>query len=464
MTARLLVYAIGLLVTSLLAGRLKAGPRRALLLVVSLAFYASWGPWFLAVLLGSAAVNFALGKALRRRPSSGRLWLGIAFNVALLGVFKYLPAIAQQVSAQSALGRIVLPVGLSFWTFQALSYLFDLYREEELDPTFPEFLLYMSFAPIVLSGPICRLPEILPQLRERAGLSRGDVRAAVQRIWLGALMMALAQLLGSGLTPDHGINAGFEAGVPLTAPDVWLLAFGYGFQLFFDFAGYSHIAIGAARLLGVRVPENFDRPYLSTSPSVFWTRWHMSLSFWIRDYLFLPVAAMRRETWWRNGALLFSMIVFGIWHKGAVLFVIWGAYHGVLLVLHRQWQQIQRRAGFEWSGALPDAVSWVVTFSVMCLGWIWFRAASVSQALGMFAALIHPAQYRAPALPLELYALTAVLGLGYFVGVALASRRREDEALLAWLPLEVRYACYAVALYLVVFRAAQPQAFIYSQF
>ena len=305
MTARLVVYVAGLLLTSLLARHLGVRSRRILLLAVSLAFYASWGPWFLAVLVGSAVVNFALGKALRRSPTSGRLWLGIAFNVALLGVFKYLPAIAQQISAESELARIVLPVGMSFWTFQALSYLFDLYREEELDPTLPEFLLYMSFAPTVLSGPICRLPEILPQLRERADLSRDDIHSAAQRIWLGALMMALAQLLGSGLTPNHGINAAFDSTAPLAAPDVWLLAIGYGFQLFFDFAGYSHIAIGAARLLGVRVQENFDRPYLSASPSVFWTRWHMSLSFWIRDYLFLPVAAMRRETWWRNGALLF---------------------------------------------------------------------------------------------------------------------------------------------------------------
>lgn len=464
MTARLLVYAGGLLITSLVARRLGSGSRRALLLGVSLAFYATWGPWFLAVLAGSALVNFALGKALRRSPTSGRLWLGIAFNVALLGVFKYLPAIAQQLSTLSPLARIVLPVGMSFWTFQALSYLFDLYREEELDPTLPEFLLYMSFAPTVLSGPICRLPEILPQFRRRAELSREDVQAAVQRIWLGALMMALAQLLGSGLTPNHGINAGFETRIPLAAPDVWLLAIGYGFQLFFDFAGYSLIAIGAARLLGIRVPENFDRPYLSTSPSVFWTRWHISLSFWIRDYLFLPLAAVRREPWWRNGVLLFSMIVFGVWHKGAPLFVIWGAYHGVLLVLHRQWQQAQRRMAFEWSGPWQDAISWAVTFAVMCLGWIWFRAQDVAQATRMFAGIFSPARYHSPVLPVDLYLLTGVLAMGYFVCAALSARRGEDEPVLAWLPLEARYACYAVALYLAVFRAAQPQAFIYSQF
>ena len=285
MVASFLVYAVGLFCTAMVLGQVRsARARQVILLVVSYAFYASWGLWVLAVLTGSSFANYALGRRLRRTPTLPWLWSGVLFNVTLLAFFKYLPDVARQAAGEgTALARIVLPIGLSFWTFQALSYLFDLYREEELDPTLLEFCLYMGFAPTVLSGPICRLSEVLPQLRQNAPLRRSEVQLASQRIWLGALMMSLAQLLGSGPSRGGGINRGFDSARPLNAPDIWLLAIGYGFQLFFDFAGYSHIAIGAARLLGVGVRENFDRPYLSTSPSVFWTRWHRSLSSWIQD-------------------------------------------------------------------------------------------------------------------------------------------------------------------------------------
>ena len=460
MTARVFIYALGLLCTAVSIRRVRSNrPRQLILLVASYAFYLSLSGPLVAVLVASSLANYALGRRLQRTPSLPWLWLGIVGNIALLGFFKYLPGLASQFAAQGSLARIVLPVGLSFWTFQALSYLFDLYREEELDPTPLEFLLYMAFAPTVLSGPICRLPEILPQLRHPRELTRPDVHAAIQRMWLGMLMIGLAQLLGSGLRPGHGIDAGFDFATTLGGADVWLLAIGYGFQLFLDFAGYSHVAIGAALLLGIRLVENFDLPYLAVSPSIFWTRWHMSLSSWIRDYLFLPLAAMSRRTWWRHASLVISMIVFGIWHKGSLLFVVWGAYHGLLLVFHRQWQHFQRRLDFRWEGAAQDSLSWLVTFSVMCLGWIFFRARDLRQAFGMFQSLLSPVSYQHPALPMDLYLLTAVLVVGYFAMV-----RRVKGALPLPFPLGIRYAIYSLALYLVVFRAAQPQAFIYTQF
>jgi alginate O-acetyltransferase complex protein AlgI len=465
MSTRLLLYALGLPCTALLISRVSSMRlRQSILLVASLAFYLSLGGALVAVLLCSSLVNYALGLRLRRSPTLPWLWLGIGFNVGLLCFFKYLPGFAAQVAAQGFLARIALPVGLSFWTFQALSYLFDLYREEDLDPTLLEFCLYMSFAPTVLSGPICRLPDILPQLRRYVPPSRSDRHVAAQRIWLGALMIGLAQWLGSGVRTGHGIDAGFDATGILGGADVWLLAIGYGFQLFLDFAGYSHLAIGAALWLGVRATENFDRPYLSSSPSVFWTRWHMSLSFWIRDYLFLPLAALSRRPWTRQAVLLLSMIVFGLWHKGSLLFVLWGAYHGLLLVLHRQWQQLQRRLNFRWEGRAQSAISWLLTFASICLGWIFFRARDLKQVRSMLGALVSPLGYRHTALPSDLYALTAVLVVGYFVLAAFRPEESEGRTALSKIPLELRYVVYAAALYLVVFRAAQPQAFIYSQF
>jgi alginate O-acetyltransferase complex protein AlgI len=197
----------------------------------------------------------------------------------------------------------------------------------------------MAFFPVTIAGPVCRLPEMLPQFRSERTTPSSEILEGLRRIAVGAFMMQVAQLLSQGILAGDNIVSGFDRTTRWSGPDVWCLAFGYGLQLFFDFAGYSHMAIGAARALGIGVPENFERPFASTTPSIFWTRWHMSLSFWIRDYVFLPLATMRRAIWWRHFALIIAMTVFGLWHKASPLFLIWGCYHGILLVLHRQVQQ-----------------------------------------------------------------------------------------------------------------------------
>jgi alginate O-acetyltransferase complex protein AlgI len=345
------------------------------------------------------------------------LAIGILLNLALLGTFKYVPVIAinTSVSSLQRFSHLALPLGISFWTFQAMSYLFDLYRVEELDPSFIEFALYMAFFPVVISGPICRMPEMLPQFRSQQTTSWHSIGCGFRRIATGVLMMQLAQLLGQGIMAGDGINSGFDHVTHWSGTDVWCLAFGYGLQLFLDFGGFSHIAIGAAQALGFTVPENFARPFLSTSPSIFWTRWHMSLSFWIRDYVFLPLAVMRREVWWRNLVLVISMILFGLWHKASVLFVLWGSYHGVLLVLHRQIQQVQRK--FDWSppAALWTPISCGATISLISLGWIFFRAPSLVQARQMLSAVLSPASYLSHFLSGSLYLLILTLAVGYAV-------------------------------------------------
>ena len=391
--------------------------RQAVLLIGCCALYLTWGVWFAIVLLASTVINFFFGKWLQRNPSGVILSIGILLNLALLGTFKYLPAIAINIplSSLQRFSHFALPLGISFWTFQAMSYLFDLYRGEELAPSFVEFALYMGFFPVVISGPICRMPEMLPQFRSEETTSRQAIGRGFRRIATGILMMQLAQLLGQGILVGDGINSGFDHVTRWSGPDVWCLALGYGLQLFLDFAGYSHIAIGAAQALGFTVPENFARPFTSTSPSIFWTRWHMSLSFWIRDYVFLPLAVMRREVWWRNLVLVISMILFGLWHKASVLFVLWGLYHGVLLVLHRQIQQLQRK--FDWSppAALWTPVSWAATITLVSLGWIFFRASSLVQARQMLSAVLSPASYFSHFLSGSLYLLILTLALGYAV-------------------------------------------------
>jgi len=389
--------------------------RQAVLLAASYALYISWGPWFAAVLLTSTMMNFLLGLWLHHRASALWLSVGIVLNVAILCTFKYLPEIAVQLPFASLqrFSHLALPVGLSFWTFQAISYLLDLYRGEELNPSFVEFALYMSFFPVTIAGPICRMPEMLPQFRSIETTSWNDISRGLCRIATGAFMMLLARLLGQGVWSGDGINSGFDHLTRWSGPDVWCLSFGYGMQLFFDFAGYSHIAIGAAQMLGVTIPENFARPFGSTTPSIFWTRWHMSLSSWIRDYIFLPSAVIRRALWWRYLMLVMSMVVFGMWHKATVLFIIWGSYHGVLLVLHRQIQRLRQQLGWVPPERIWAAFSWITSTSLLALGWLFFRASSLQQVREMIAAVFSASSYLSQNLSRELYGIVIVLGLGY---------------------------------------------------
>ena len=390
--------------------------RQAVLLVSSVALYLTWQPWLAAVLFTSIVANFLFGKWLRAKPQWLPLAAGVFFNLALLAAFKYVPQLTFHIlpsSLQDAT-RLALPLGISFWTFQALSCIFDLYRGEDLDPTFVEFGLYMVFFPITVSGPVCRMLDMLPQFRFEETTPWSDIGLGLRRIAIGVFMMQLGKLLGQGILAGDGIVSGFDRATQWSGTDVWCLAFGYGLQLFFDFAGYTHIAVGAAKALGITVPENFERPFASTSPSVFWTRWHMSLSFWIRDYVFFPLAPLRREMWWRNLALALSMIVFGLWHKATLLFLIWGCYHGALLVSQRLLQQAERR--FHWQlPKLWTPLSWLVTAALISLGWILFRANSMPQARQMLAAVASPGSYASHYLSSSLYILIAILSAGYAV-------------------------------------------------
>lgn len=403
--------------------------RQALLLIANYALYFTWGFWFAAVLFTSTLMNFLVGEWLRRKSSLAALWSGIFLNLALLGLFKYLPEVAVGLPSSSlqSFSHLVLPLGISFWTFQAMSYLFDLYRGDELDPTFLEFALYMVFFPVAISGPICRMPDMLPQFRSEQPTPWSDIGRGLNRIATGVLMMQLARLLGQGILGGDGIHSGFDRLSQWSGPDVWCLAVGYGLQLFFDFAGYSHIAIGAAQAMGFTLPENFARPFESTSPSIFWTRWHMSLSFWIRDYVFLPLAMLRREVWWRNLALVISMILFGLWHRATLLFLLWGSYHGVVLVLHRQVQQLQRR--FQWEPPVRfwTPLAWVTTMVLISAGWIFFRGNSPSQVRQMLSAILS-ANYASHYLSASLYLLVTSLAGGYGIVLVLANALNRYSA------------------------------------
>ena len=189
-----------------------------------------------------------------------------------------------------------------------------------------------------------------------------------------------------------------------------------------------YIAIGAAQSLGFTLPENFSRPFASPSPSVFWTRWHMSLSFWIRDYVFFPVMQMRRDRWWRNLCLLISLVLFGLWHKATLLFLIWGCYHGVLLVVHRQIEALQRKYDWTPPQLLWKVASWIATMALVNLGWIFFRSSSPQQARQMLAAVLSPATYNQHSLSGNLYLLVLVVALEYAVALLINNILSEQPA------------------------------------
>jgi len=436
------------------------------LLAASYFFYASWGLRFLAILIFSSIVNYALCLWVRKRATATRLWVGICFNLLLLCSFKYLPA-ASASGLPLLVRRLGMPIGISFWTFQALSAIFDTYREEDSAerPSGVEFCLYLAFWPTVLSGPICRLADMLEQFRTTPRINWDDLSAGGKRIVTGLFMKVfLAQVLAKGLLPGQGLDTGFDQlSRGWGGFDVWLLGAGFGFQLFFDFAGYSHIVIGIARLFGIRLQENFNRPYLSPTPSVFWTRWHMSLSFWIRDYLFLPLAVLRRESWWRQAVLLIAMLVFGIWHGAAWGFLGWGLYHGLLLVAHRQIQQV-RRFNVSWPEWAESFLGWAVTFGAVSLGWILFRAQTVSQAWLMYRAVLSPRAYLHLALDPNLYFTTFVIVTGYFVWAGLRHALEQippEVDRFRWL---FAPAYYSLLLVITIVWSSEKSVFVYLQF
>src|ERR1035438_391908 len=224
MLVRGIAYGLVLLFSMVVFAKLRSPKlRQAVLLVGSYALYVTWGVWFAAVLLTSTVINFALGSWLRHKPSAGVLWTSILLNLALLSSFKYLPAIAVSFpfSSMQKFSHLALPLGISFWTFQAMSYLLDIYRGEELDPSFVEFALYMVFFPVTISGPICRMPEMLPQFRSEESPNWADISRGLGRIAIGVLMMQLAQLLGQGILDFGGINSGYDHVTNWTGPDVW---------------------------------------------------------------------------------------------------------------------------------------------------------------------------------------------------------------------------------------------------
>lgn len=370
-------------------GHISSAALRSGLTLASLAFYAVWDWRFLPVLLGSVVVNYAVGHTLAATRRRAWLVLGIAFNLGLLGWFKYrlffAETLAPLVPGWSAVNMLsapeislVLPLGISFFTFQQIAWLVDTWRRQVALPRFTEYAFFVTFFPQLIAGPIVHARELLPQVRYRWPAWRTSTFAA--GVALLCLGLAKKVLIADPLdAPVSALYAQAAAGAALGGEVPWLAGFGYGLQLYFDFSGYADMAIGLGLMLGLTLPTNFNSPYQSRSPIDFWRRWHITLSHFLRDYLYIPLGGRER----RYCALMLTMLLGGLWHGAGWQFLLWGGLHGSALCLAHAWKGY---VPWRW----PSWLSLPLTLSFVMLAWIPFRADSLATSLHLFQALREP--------------------------------------------------------------------------
>lgn len=460
-----------------------------LIFSASILFYGFWRFDFVPLVLFSALLDYLIAIYIDRtndlRARHRLLVVSIVVNLSILGFFKYLIfftesafSIARMVGYEPGAVElnIILPLGISFYIFQTISYTFDVYRREispELDLL--KYMCFVTFFGHMVAGPILRAKVLMPQFERRPSFKVSFLTEGLRRIMAGlVLKVVLADTIADFVDAGYAKPAGHHSFF-----DAWTLAFLFGFQIYFDFAGYSYIAIGSAKLLGITLPENFDFPYMSTSPREFWQRWHISLSTWIRDYLYLPLlgtfhssrddawdttshANKRAPAWQRCYALFVTWIIMGLWHGANWTFALWGFYHACLI----QGQRLFKYLREERDDDRFSALGFTVTLPLSMAGWIPFRCETVGDAVTMWvqmidlSSLIHPSFGLSPnTYILSIALLSGMIGAyGWtkFVAPCLARQRILINV------GETGY--YTVTIALVVIFLQVKQQFIYFQF
>ncbi|HEY9871573.1 MAG TPA: MBOAT family O-acyltransferase [Candidatus Obscuribacterales bacterium] len=371
--------------------------RVPLLLVASYVFYMSWKPIYGLLILGLTVGNFLLVPYIARTTKHKKLMLGVvvAGNLITLGIFKYAYFTMDVVKQGLGLAginwhephlHIILPLGISFFVFEFIHYAVEVYRGKPVVKSFMDFALFASFFPTQIAGPIKRYLDFIPQLSIPAKFKWDYLDEGMQLILMG---LCKKVLIADNLALV--VQAGFSHPGNFSPVDLWVITYAFAFQIFFDFAGYTDIARGSAMLFGYKVPINFNLPYIAANVSDFWHRWHISLSTWLRDYLYIPLGGSKcgRLLNYRN--LFITMALGGLWHGAATHFLVWGAYQGALLILHREYSRLLEKVGVAqklMSSKLYHALSVVVTFHLVCIGWVLFRAENLQIAGEMLRKLI----------------------------------------------------------------------------
>ena len=447
-----------------------------MLLVASYVFYSAWDWRFLSLIFISTVLDYFCGIKISEAGSVKRkkkfLFLSIFGNLCILGFFKYFDFFAA--SLQNLLGffgfsiqlrflHIILPVGISFYTFQTMSYTIDIYRGK-LKPTYKffDFALFVAFFSQLVAGPIERATHLLPQILSPRKMDLNKFYEGCYLIFWGLfLKVFIADNLALVVEPVF-------AGRPTyNGAKVLLALYAFAFQIFCDFAGYSNIARGLGKVMGFDIMINFNLPYFACNPREFWQRWHISLSSWLRDYLYIPLGGNRKGAFKTYRNLAITMLLGGLWHGAAWTFVIWGAYHGLLLILHRLlkplFKLIPSPKGF-FDQKLRFFVKVVFFFHFTCLGWLIFRAQSVRQAVSMLSSMVLNFQFiHEPQIHHMFFRIIFLVWI--LVMIQLFQYKRNDLMVIFTTRPIIRAVFYYVCFYLLtIFGYTTAKEFIYFQF
>jgi alginate O-acetyltransferase complex protein AlgI len=441
--------------------------RKIWLLISSYVFYAAWNWKFLFLLIGSSALDYIVGLMLARskNPARRRLWLVLSLcaNLGTIVVFKYYNFfISSAAGLLEWLGlpasvhtlNIIIPVGVSFYTFHSMSYTIDVYRGKiRAVSSILDVACFIGFFPQMVAGPIVRASAFLPQLQSLRKFSDVDGRGALVLFLTGFVKKAC---IADAVAPFA--DRYFAAPENFTAASAWVGVLSYAIQIYCDFSGYTDMAIACARLLGYELPINFRFPYFAGNISDFWHRWHISLSSWLRDYLYIPLGGNRGRHWFVYRNIMITMLLGGLWHGGAWTFVIWGALHGVALVVHREWLRLTEH----WPRAqsIIRWLAWPLTIYWVCAAWIFFRAIDLQHA---FPALRSFVLFRSPGTEdLGVWMLWVVAGLAIVHWVNSRGWLAEWWQRVSTPAFAAGYGCAAAVV--LVFLPPHYTPFIYFQF
>lgn len=434
--------------------------REYLLLIAGYVFYMAWFPPYAILLALLTLFGYTIGLAMAHYPLYRRalLLVGVGMPLAVLIHYKYWGFLVQQplrVAGWSgstlsfASEHVILPLGISFFTFELICYLVDISRLAQSPVReFHRFALFMAFFPRLIAGPITRPHEFFPQLDQPKSLDWGLITRGMHLFVTGLfLKVGVADTVGPYVSQVFGHPGG------VGFAEAWVGAYAFAIQIFCDFAGYTAMAQGSALMFGFRLPANFDAPYFAPNITEFWRRWHMSLSRWLRDYLYIPLGGSRGTAYRTAANLFFTMTLAGLWHGAQWTFAVWGMLVGLCLILHKLWRRIE-------PFAVPDAVGAILTFHIVCLGWVFFRASSLSDASQLITVMVDPAKggFRLGQEGGRVLILVMLFLAGHLLVRQLA-RWTWPSPVLLW----SRAAVSALVLVLIAASSA-PQQFIYFQF
>jgi alginate O-acetyltransferase complex protein AlgI len=461
-------FIVVLLLRSMMPG---FGAEKWLLLVASWLFYMSWNPPFVLLLLFTSSLDYFVGLWLERSQEQGfrklLLVTSLTANLGVLVYFKYTKFLLESwhgllaafgVGFHPVVLSIILPAGISFFTFQSMSYTIDVYRREiPACKRMRDFLLCVSFFPQLIAGPIVRVADLLPQLTQKRRAAWKDVESGLALFAIGAIK----KLVISDQISGH-VETIFSKPGNYDALSLLLGAIGFGVQIYCDFSGYSDMAIACARIMGYEFRPNFRMPYSATSITEFWHRWHISLSTWLRDYLYISLGGNRKGTRRTQVNLMLTMLLGGLWHGAAWTFVIWGGLHGLALIVHKAWRWLVKDKALHAVPAKAGAFAgWALTMAVVYTGWIFFRASTLNNAWIMLSHILTWNHSGVRLLSPQILAAVAILSITHlFVD--------KDSHWPAWIvdrPMLIRIPAYTFLLMTIIcFGARESAPFIYFQF